>query len=521
MSLESNDYQNCKITQPDMTVRKWLDGTPEDEVPANPTPLEVLYYRKKPLLVKRDRQIAINQLGLEGGRPYVNARLSRFAAESNIDWCGGTRPDGGVATGRLQQTHAFPYLGRINDKINQYVFADDPEREGADVHVLKDITRDGKSLNSVMREVSGYLLSSKWCWIGIDAPTRKEDGTEYTIAEKEALKIRPYWQVYDPKDVLDWHFSEQGELEWVKTQHIEYDDSDPAAVPSPSRVVRLWEKGRVTELRLLKGLLRGRKRVKAEVFDTSLGKVPFILVGEPSEKPIAFDDLESINRTIMDLGSVDRANFYNTSYPQLILPASVLTNAVNSGYASSPTEAGKMVTGFKSPILVDEGDVTPSYLMPDAQSMRTVGDRITTLKRELFEVVGLALESDSKQVESAEAKAWDALDVSAVMKARAEILEDAERKAVAICAEWDKSFQTWEPKYNQDFDIGNFKEEVEALIMAGNMPAPASVTREVVRKLIDRLDRIGAPIDDETKTKMIEELDNWEPDSFSGLSPAV
>ena len=106
MSLEAtegNYLQNCKLHKHDNTLRDFLNGTTDDKMPSNPTPEEVVYYREKPVLQKRERQLTINQLGMNGGRPYVEARLSRFAAETEIDWCGGTRPDGSSATGRLQQ----------------------------------------------------------------------------------------------------------------------------------------------------------------------------------------------------------------------------------------------------------------------------------------------------------------------------------------------------------------------------------------------------------------------------------
>ena len=528
MSIEADGstyLQGCNLHKHDDQMRGYIDGTIRmGGMPDKPTPEQVIYHRKKPALKERELQLTINLLGLNGGRPYVDGRLSRFAAETTIDWSGGTRPDGSSATGRLQQTHSFPYLGRIDNKVNQYVFQTPPMRDDADPDILKDITRDGKGVNDIMRQASSYLFSTKWCWLGVDAPLKKDDGTEYSLKEKEDLKIRPYWQVYSPLDVLDWHFSERGELEWIKTQHIKYDDSSPDTVPKPERIVRLWEKGKVTEYVARKGQ-DGKERIEAtETMLTLQDRVPFVLVGEPDEKPIAFDDLESINRTIMDLGSVDRANFYNVSYPQLVLPSSVIQNAVNSGYATNATEAGKLIVGFKNPILVDSADSDPSYLMPDASAMALTGERITTLKREMFEVVGLALEQDSKQVESAEAKAWDFLDVAAVMKARAETLEDAEKKAVEISNAWDETFDVWEPVYNREFDIGDFKSEIEALVMAGNMPVPASVSREVVKKLVDRLDRIGAPIDAETKQTIFDELSNWNPDDFGtdfGEPPAI
>lgn len=500
----------------------YIDGTiiGQSGMPSNPTPEEVVIFRKHPVYKEREAQLTINTLGLEGGRPYVNARLSRFAGETEIDWAGGKRPDGSRATGRLQQTHAFPYLGRINSKINQYVFSTPPKRGEADEEIIKDITRDGQSVNDVMRHASSLALACKWCWIGIDAPARKEDGTDYTLAEKQAGKIRPYWQVYSPLDVIDWQFNERGELEWIKTQGVEYDDSNPSSLQTPKRVVKLWEKGKVTKFTIIEKRDRrysNNRKIDYTVDEIPLtltDRIPFVLVGDISAKPIAFDDLESINRTIMDLESVNRANYFNSVYAQLVLPASLMQRAISDGYASNATEVAKLVLGFKSPITLEKEDPVPFYLTPDTSAFGKLREEAQILRRNMFEVVGLALEQESRQVASAEAKAWDFLDVSAVMKARAEMLEDAEKKAVAISIAWDSDFPEWTPEYNRDFDIGNFKDEISALVMAGNMNMPDSVSREVVKKVVDRLDRIGSAITDEQKEALLADIDSWNPNEF-------
>lgn len=537
MSLEdTNNFaeilSGCSLNDgPKNSLRGHIDGTITGDtgLPLNPTKEEIIAYRKHPHLVARETQICINSLGLEGGRPYVNARLSRYAGENEIDWIGGKRPDGSSSTGRLQQTHSFPYLGRIAGKINQHVFQTAPVREDADEAVTKDITRDGKTVNDLMRQVSDHLFATAWCWIGIDAPARKDDGTQYTQKEKEDNKIRPYWQFYSPLSVLDWYFDDQGELMWIKTQRIEYDDSNPATLPEPKHVISLWEMGKVTEYTIVErkdGRYSSGKRVTITTDEIPLTKsngqpldvIPFVLCGETSAKPIKFDDLESINRTIMDLGSVDRANYFNTVYPQLILPASVMNRAMQDGYARSVTDVARLLLGFKYPILLDKDDPTPQYLMPDASTIGSIATRIDGLKRDMFEVVGMALEQGSRQVASAEAKAWDFLDVAAVMSEMAELLEAIETKAVDITKRWDDGFQEWTPKYNRDFDIGDFYQEIQAIVMAGNMNVPTEVSKEIVKKLVDRLDRIGAKMTAEEKEALTDAISAWEPDSNLNLA---
>ena len=539
MSLEETTMiqetlAKCSMnTNPDAALRGHIDGTitgPTD-MPLNPTPDEIIVYRVHPDLIARQRQLTINILGLEGGRPYVNARLSRFAGENEVDWIGGTRPDGSCSTGRLQQTHAFPYLGRIAGKINQHVFQEEPVRENSDELITADITRNGLSVNDLMRQVSDYLLATSWCWIGIDAPPKKVDG-ELSVEQKEQNKIRPFWQFYSPLAVRDWHFNAQGGLDWVKTVKFVYDDSDPSTIPVAQRVISLWERGKVTEYTVHENFDRryaSGKRVKITKEEIPLEKsgggtldeVPFVLCGEISSKPIPFDDLESINRTIMDLGSVDRANYFNCVYPQLILPASVMAKAASDGYAKSTSEVARLLLGFKYPILLDKDDPTPSYLTPNSGAIESIAKRIDTLKMDLFEVVGMALDQSSRQVESAASKAWDNLDVAALMKSRAEKLSDSEKKAVAITQKWDPEFKPWIPVYNTDFDVGDFAGEIQSLVLLGNVDGPDSFHQLVLKKIIDRVNKIGSSITSEEYEQILTDVAAWAPMSIEDVVPSI
>jgi hypothetical protein len=164
----------------------------------------------------RQEQIGINILGWKGGQPYIEARLSRFAGESKLDWEGGTRDlDGSKITGRKSQSHVVPHLSRIVEKINQYVLGTSPLRNGLSPEIENLITTDGKSINQLMKSVSSLVTVAKWCWIGIDVPA---SGNPISIEEKQSMGIRPFWRVYNPLEIVDWYFDGLGNLKWVLTQ---------------------------------------------------------------------------------------------------------------------------------------------------------------------------------------------------------------------------------------------------------------------------------------------------------------
>ena len=91
MSIESDTAQSilrsCSLnSQPNGSMRGYIDGTIVlSGMPINATPDEVIVYREKPVYRDRKTQLQINTLGLEGGRPYVSSRLSRFAGGISSD----------------------------------------------------------------------------------------------------------------------------------------------------------------------------------------------------------------------------------------------------------------------------------------------------------------------------------------------------------------------------------------------------------------------------------------------------
>ena len=405
--------------------------------------IKLLTERKHEILQAREYQLDINGLGWHGGRPYVEGRLSRFPAESDLDFYGGTRNDGSTVQGRQSRAYVIPHLGRIVEKINNYVFATVPERQNAEQWILDDIDSSGKGIDSLMGDVSDLLTVHGWCWLGVDAPYMPPD-TQISMDQRARMKIRPYAKVWDALSVVDWKISDSGVVEWVLTESVEYVAADPRTPAMNKTVRRLWEPGLCTEI-----VIPESGEPEVSTMELSLtDKVPFLLVGTPSSDPHPFDDLESIERAILDLGSSSYANFYNCVYPQMYLPASVL-DTVMSSYNVTAEAATKMIKGFSYPILLSEGDATPGYLMPDAGAIGSMREEMDKLKADLWEATGMLLRKEGRDAESAEAKLLDRLDLEMLVRARARTLEEAEMKLAMMMNAWDSSVPIWMPIYSK------------------------------------------------------------------------
>ena len=464
---------------------------------------KVISERSNEIYSSRVDQININILGWKGGYPYIEERLTRFPGESTYDWDGGNRNDGSSYKGRKEQAHVIPYLGRIVNKINQHVFSISPKREGIAPDIEDDISSSGQSVDDLMSLVNSYYTVAGWCWIGIDAP---QIGIDEQVSQltKEQEKIRPYWTVYSPLEVVDWYIDLKGVVQWVITEGFEYIASDPRAAPISRKFRKLWEPGLMT-----KYTYRVDDDAKIEFEEEYVlslkGMVPFVLVGKPSIDPWGFDNLEGINRTILDLESCNRQNFYNSVFPQMKVPASILDTTIEK-FNVTAEEAVQMIRGYAYPILMGENDAEPGFIMPDASAIGAMREELTQLRKALFDSTGLMLQQETKSVSSAESKAWDFLDIMVVMRERAKILEDAELKAVQISNAWDSEFSVWTPVYNVEFDVSDFKAEMESLTMAANVSMPDEMVQFIIKRIFELVKSKGKNIPLEEEKAILDAI---------------
>jgi len=462
--------------------------------------------REHPIHKTRADRLNINTLALEGGEPYIEARLSRFPGETRISWDGGQRLDGSAVTGRKAQAHCIPYGARIAEKISQYVFAEAAKREGVDEDVESNITRDGTSISQFMRRVNNALTACGWCWVLVDMPQGETDAGSSALAKEQEV-IRPYWTLFEPLKVVDWKFGPTGMLQWLITEDEAYDPGTPYSEGKTAKVRDLWEPGLRT--RFTYDSKSGGATITSHPF--ALNKVPFILFGEISSKPHLFDSIESINRTIMDLESCSRQNYFDRCFPQMYLPANAVASAATA--LNCPQErVMEMIVGLGYPILLEAGDPNPGYIQPNMGDLANIDRKVDQLKEAMFECVGLMLRQESRAAQSGEAKAWDHLDANAVLCDRANLLEESEQKLVDLSVEWDAAgFPYYEPEYPKSFDVSDFQADIQSVVNASALQMPVELLRVLQAKLLELVDQIGSSrLTDEEKEAILEAIKNFK-----------
>ena len=437
----------------------------------------ILYTREHAIYQKRRAQLLLNSLAVAGGNPYIEKRLVRAPNESDISWIGRSLVSK-LDSGRRDRAVYINDAGRISQKINSYLFAQPALRDGIDEDFKNDVSRTGLSVDNFWSTVSESLTTNGWVWVSADrnAPrTNSETGEPElrTLADREMDADRIYWSIYPALNVPDWSFGSDGGLNWIITSTSAYENQNPGEPPKLVQTRTLWQRDRdgATYINYVDG---GNNAIAvSNQGRISSSKIPFQLVGSISGNPCWFDDVERICGQLLNMDSLHSESLMKTVFPQLVIGAAMLEGLETKLLERQGTSSGgrtielvrELIRGLDSPLIEsgEEKGIT-RFLMPSSSDLNSLPAEISRKRKLLFDMVGLSLfNKETRQMQTAESKAWDALDTSQTLKNRANIMETAETKLVGLSLALDSSFKSYEPVWNKTFNIPDVKADVEAI----------------------------------------------------------
>ena len=146
------------------------------------------------------------------------------------------------------------------------------------------------------------------------------------------------------------------------------------------------------------------------------------------------------------------------------------------------------------------------YISPSGVATNTIREENRYLKQELYDVVGLAVQGNLREKQSAESKAWDFQNVNQFLAARADLLEQAELEAWKLMRKYDLNLNIPEVHYNRKFAVNDLASGIAGLLQLSNISAGNAYQRAIGRTAVEMLDHISA-INSEDKTAIITEID--------------
>ena len=478
----------------------------------------------------RQFQHRMNMLAAFGGRPYVEARLWRAPNETDISWSGDLAR--GIV-GRKERTASVSDAARVANKINQYIFKDAATRTGADEEFVADCTGSGESVHDFMQRVCSSLTFGRWCWLQVDRAPLPEGEAE-TLASKARIK----WVKWDALDVPDWCMGEDGKLKWLITRSNVYVNDNPRKTAIDATLYTLYELdgGQVFVTEEVDGGADGIELRTRELVP-GLDCLPFVLVGSPSADAWWFDDVENVQAQILNLDSMHNETLTDTMYPQLVVPDSLANSLevklreTNVNGEKVATLVREMTLGRKIPIVESAEDKGTTRFISPSGDLKMLTDECTRKRSMLFDMAGLALfNRESRQVESAESKAFDHMDTNSTLGNRAVMIEQAEKRLIELSQMFDRDFKAWDPIYCKDFDVIDIAAVAAALQQSANMPDKTPLVRKLIAKAHVRiLKEVGSGIaTDDDFAAALDEIDGTDfadmgafPDPFKVLTQGV
>ena len=469
---------------------------------------ELLASRKHSFLARRAAQLELNRMAFLGGRDYVDRRLWRAPNESDLSWYGHRTEDTSLLTpgittngmvGRRDRTTYVNHAGRVVSKIQQYLFKQPVERDGADEAALSRIGGEGVDILTFWMDVSEMFTYGQWVWI-----QASRDVLPDNLADADAGS-RVKWTAYPALSVPDWCFDDYGNLLWVLTETEKTESANPFVSERVVKYRTLWaydesHKVTVTKVRLDAGPSGDGVSTENDLVSQvtlDIDRIPFVIVGKPSPLPWWFDDVEFIQCELMNLSSIHRDNLARNVFPQLVISSGTyesIQSHLMETIGSVDGERGmtirkELIRGGDSPIIeAGEEKGTTRFISPSAADLKAIPDEVERLKKELYDTTGLSLfNKETRQTQTAESKQFDMLDTESTLKNRSLIMQNAEKQLVEMSAAIDPAFRVYDPVWPTSFDVVDSEKDIAAATMVDNLPGATPSMRKMALKTAVRV----------------------------------
>lgn len=444
----------------------------------------ILFTRKNKFYTDNEATWRRSRDAYGGGNKYIHQGLIKHMSEIKPEF-----------DERLARAYYLNYPRRIAMLITQCVLATRPQRDGADSDIVEDFSRTGLRVDEVMRQFCTFMNVYGCAWLAVDMP--RFDGPK-TKEDEQKERLRPYCLALNPLQVLDWCYGMDGQLEWVLMSEDTLDNTDPFAQPKQMDVRKLWTRQDVT--------IVTRNKATGEQTETILPHglecVPFIRHVEVDGYGIGenhwFEDVVRISDAMLNDGSEAQMNVVKQMFGLLVVPEDFI-DGIKAQQQEDEANNERPKDEKLSHVLARSAALYESeagkgccrYIAPSGAETATIRSEIDALRRELFNVVGLALAKDTKMVESAEAKAWDFQAVEQYMATRADVLEQCETQAWKLLAMWMPTIKVPTISYNRNFAILDLKEAIAALLeLSGFNQDNDPYQREIGKTALSLLNRL-------------------------------
>tara|TARA_A100001391_G_scaffold30206_2_gene16165 strand:+ start:4208 stop:5638 length:1431 start_codon:yes stop_codon:yes gene_type:complete len=354
---------------------------------------------------------------------------------------------------------------------------------------IKDADLDGRSFNTIMREVQMNASIYGNCWVIVDKP----QSNAKTRAEELAQDIRPYVSIYTPENVVNWNYSRANSGRFYLDYLVIVED-----MTTERAIIKVFTEETISTYEVEeydKEYEEGDAKLLDEV-PNPIGVIPAVNVYNlrGHKRPIGISDLSDVaylQQSIYNDYSEKEQLIRLANHPSLVKTPNVEASAG----AGSIIEIPEDMDSALKPYIIQPSGQNLDGIMKCIQNKVDAIDRITHMG---------SVRATGTQIASGIALQTEFQLLNARLSEKADYLENAEEHIWSLFARWlDKEFDG-SVNYPDTFDVRDWANDMQYLQMA----KASGVKSETFNKEIDK-QIADTVIDDNDKIKTInEEIDN-------------
>ena len=308
--------------------------------------------------------------------------------------------------------------------------------------------------------------------------------------------------------MTDWAYGDDGRLLWVLLKENVFDNSDPFSMPRHYSRRRLIERDR---WRLFESSTAGIAEIAGGV--NPAGCVPLIEITEPDGFGLDarhwFEDVVRISEAILNNESEAQMNVVKQMFGMLVVSDAFVRGGKSRQNGNSGSNFAATVARSAAIVESVEEKGISRFISPSGVENAAIRAENISLKRELYDVVGLAVQSPSREAQTAESKAWDFQNVCQFLSARADLLEQAEKAAWSLMQKFDPGIHIPQISYSRKFAVRDLADSIGGLLQLRELESGPSFRRALSRSALDLLDAVGN-VGNTDRKMILDEIENTQ-----------
>ena len=365
-----------------------------------------------------------------GGEAYREGEyLSAYMMETREDY-----------EERLENTPLDNHVKAVVSVFNSFLFRAPPKRElgslAADAGLMafmEDCDLEGRSFESIMRDISTYSSVYGHIWCVMDKP----QSLAFTRAEELEQSVRPYLSIYTPENVIDWHYARAMNgayyLDYLKVYEGSKGSVETFRIYTPE-VIQIVEIDSYNDT----------QSIVSEI-PNALGEVPAVCVYS-QRSPIRGVGISDVG----DVADMQRAIYNELSELEQLERLTNHPSLVKTPGTQAAAGAGAIISVPED----TPGDLKPYLLQPSGASidglLNSINKKVEAIDR--MSHMGGIRSIESRRL-SGVALATEFQLLNARLAEKADNMEHAEEQLWRLYAKWQGTVWNGTVKYPDSFNI--------------------------------------------------------------------